>query len=190
MRAQVNASSWNGQYRRPSASSNNLPFVGHLKKTEAKPQANTVQAKRVISPRAEGSCCSLCWTPTEAGSSPVHTSTHPSCLCFSPWRWHRPDALNEELFVPPYASTCNSFLRILPNFALCQLGPHVSTKESLAKGSPWFCILGFSKQNPDAIITGRSNAIYNLILFLGFLQWEINSRTPKKEMHTTEFNVS
>lgn len=79
-------------------------------------------------------------TSTVPGPSPVCTARHPSCLFFSPWRWHRPDALNEELFVLPYASTCNRFLGILPNFALCQQGPHVSTKESLASGKDDFVI--------------------------------------------------
>lgn len=56
----------------------------------------------------------------------------PLSLFCCPWRWHGPDAPNEGLFVLPYASACNRFLRTLPNFALCQRGPHVTTKESLA----------------------------------------------------------
>lgn len=62
----------------------------------------------------------LCSTLALSGFSPLMTSRHPSCLYFSSWRWHRPDAANEQLFVLPYARTCNCFLKILPNFALCQ----------------------------------------------------------------------
>lgn len=80
-------------------------------------------------------------TSVESGFGPATTFRLSSIMssplprfCCLPWRWHGPDAPNEELFVLPYASACNRFSRTLPNFALCQRGPHVSTKESLANG--------------------------------------------------------
>lgn len=60
--------------------------------------------------------------------------------------------LMHQMLVLPYVSTCNRFLRILPNFALRQQGPHVSKKKKKETLAKWyadgFLILAYVGKHP------------------------------------------